>query len=54
MGDMCDYNQFIIIKRAKEDIIQHTNIGLSKDEMKLLDNILFRCWQMGWLDRYDK
>ena len=54
MGDMCGDNRFTIIKRAKEDIIQSANIESSEDEMKVLDNILFRCWQMGWLDRYNK
>lgn len=54
MGDVCGDNRFIIIERAKEDILQSTNIESSKDEMKVLDNFLFRCWQMGWLDKYDK
>ena len=54
MGDICGDNRFIIIDRAKEDILQSTNIESSKDEMKVLDNFLFRCWQMGWLDKYDK
>ena len=47
-------NRFEIINRAKEDIIQSTNIESSEDEMKVLDNFLFRCWQMGWLDKYNK
>ena len=54
MGDICGDNRFIIIERAKEDILQSTNIESSKDEIKVLDNFLFRCWQMGWLDKYDK
>ena len=54
MRDICGDNRFIIIERAKEDILQRTNIESSKDEMKVLDNFLFRCWQMGWLDKYDK
>ncbi len=54
MGDICGDNRFIIIERAKEDILQSTNIESSKDEMKVLDNFLFRCWQMGWLDKYNK
>lgn len=54
MGYTCGDNRFIIIERAKEDILQNTNIESSKDEMKVLDNFLFRCWQMGWLDKYDK
>ena len=54
MGDMCGDNRFTIIKRAKEDIIQSTNIESHEDEMKVLDSFLFRCWQMGWLDKYNK
>ena len=54
MGDICGDNRFIIIERAKEDILQSTNIESRKDEMKVLDNFLFRCWQMGWLYKYDK
>lgn len=43
-----------IIAKAKEDIIRWTNIETSEDEMKVLDSFLFRCWQMGWLDRYEE
>ena len=46
-------NRFDIIEKAKKDIINSTNIESSPDEMKVLDNMLFRCWQMGWLDKYD-
>ena len=44
--------RFEIIIKAKEDLIRSTNIETSEDEMKVLDNFLFRCWQMGWLDGY--
>ena len=54
MGDICGDNRFTIINRAKEDIINKTNIKSREDEMKVLDSFLFRCWQMGWLDKYDK
>ena len=54
MGDVCSDNRFLIIERAKKDIINSTNIESSKDEMKSLDSFLFRCWQMGWLDKYDE
>jgi hypothetical protein len=47
-------NRFEIIAKAKEDLINSTNIETSPDEMKVLDNFLFRCWQMDWLDKYDK
>lgn len=52
MNVNCSDNRFEIIKRAKEDLIQATNIASSLDEMQVLDNLLFRAWQMGWLDRY--
>ena len=51
--EMCGDNRFKIIEKAKRDIIEYTNILASHDEMKVLDNFLFRCWQMGWLDKYD-
>ena len=54
MKDMCGDNRFTIIERAKVDIIQSTNIQSDEDEMKVLDSFLFRCWQMGWLDKYEK
>jgi hypothetical protein len=52
MNEICGDNRFEIIAKAKEDIISATNIEAAKDEMKCLDNFLFRCWQMGWLDKY--
>ena len=50
---MAGDNRFEIIAKAKHAILEGTNIDTSEDEMKVLDNILFRCWQMGWLDKYD-
>lgn len=49
---MAGDNRFEIIAKAKHAILEGTNIETSEDEMKVLDNILFRCWQMGWLDKY--
>lgn len=46
-------NRFTIIQKAKEHIIDATNISTSLDEMKVLDSFLYRCWQLGWLDRYE-
>lgn len=48
----CSDNRFDIIEQAKKAIIASTNIESSPDEMKVLDSILFRCWQMGWLENY--
>ena len=47
-------NRFEIIKKAKKDLIESTNIEMSPDEMKVLDEFLFRCWQMGWLRKYEE
>lgn len=52
-GDICGDNRFEIIAKAKQDILESTNIQSSEDEMKVLDNFLFRCWQMGWLNKYN-
>ena len=51
--DNCGDNRFEIIETAKQDLLNSTNIDSSKDEMKVLDNFLFRCWQMGWLNQYN-
>lgn len=53
MNEMCGDNRFEIIARAKEHLMNRTNIDMSPKEMEVLDDFLFRCWQMGWLDRYD-
>lgn len=51
--DLCTDGRFEIIARAKKAILESTNIDTSQDEMKVLDNFLFRCWQMGWLNKYE-
>ena len=52
--EICGDNRFEIIAKAKADLLEGTNIETDEAEMAVLDNILFRCWQMGWLDRYDE
>ena len=51
--DRCNDNRFEIIEKAKQDLLNSTNIESSTDEMEVLDNFLFRCWQMGWLNQYN-
>lgn len=46
-------NRFETINRAKQHLLEATNIDTSPDEMKALDTFLFRCWQMGWLEKYN-
>ena len=52
MNDCITGSQFKIIAKAKQALIDSTNIESSPDEMKVLNDFLFRCWQMGWLDKY--
>lgn len=46
----CGDNRFELIKKYHNKLIKGTNIETSPDEMKVIDIILFRFWQMGWLD----
>ena len=48
-GSAPNDNRFELIEAAKKRLIEATNIESSPDEMKVLDSILFRMWQMGWL-----
>lgn len=50
----CSDNRDKIINAAKQDILKATNIEDSPAEMAVLDNFLFRCYQMGWLNGYVK
>ena len=34
--------------------MESTNIESSPEEMAVLNNFLFRCWQMGWLKKYEE
>lgn len=54
MANICGDNRFEVISKAKELLLESTNIESSPDEMKVIDNILFRCWQMGWLDSLER
>lgn len=53
MNETCNDNRFKLIEKAKKDLLENTNIDTNFDELKVLDNFLFRCWQMSWLERYD-
>ena len=47
--NICGDNRFEIIEHYKKQLVESTNIKSSPDEMAVIDNILFRFWQMGWL-----
>lgn len=54
MGNICGDNRFHVIKKAKELLVEQTNIESNLSEMAVIDHILFRCWQMGWLEKVEK
>ena len=53
MSDLCNDNRFELIEKCKKKLVEGTNIETAPDEMAVLDNILFRFWQMGWLDKLE-
>lgn len=50
-GEVCGDDRFELIAKAKGALMERTNIEMCPEEMAVLDSILFRCWQMGWLDQ---
>ena len=50
MNHICSDNRFEVIGKYKQKLIEATNIEDRPDEMAVIDSILFRFWQMGWLD----
>ena len=54
MSDICTDNRFELIEKYKNELIEATNISGSPDEMSVIDSILFRFWQMGWLDTLER
>lgn len=49
MTEVCADNRFEIIADYKRRLVEETNIETKPEEMAVLDSILFRFWQMGWL-----
>ena len=52
--ELCGDNRFELIEKYKNELLEHTNIDTAKDEMAVIDSILFRFWQMGWLDKLEQ
>lgn len=50
-GEICEDDRFELIEKARKKLFECTNIESSTEEVAVLDSILFRCWQMGWLDQ---
>lgn len=55
-GICCGDDRFKIIGEARKDIIEKTNIAENEFSMELplLDGILTRVWQVGWLNKKQK
>lgn len=54
MCDQCSDNRFELIEKYKKKLVEATNIETNLEEMKVINNILFRFWQMGWLDKLEQ
>ena len=54
MAECFTDDRFELISKYKQKLIEATNIESSPDEMAVIDNILFRFWQMGWLDKLEE
>lgn len=54
MPDICNDNRFELIEKYKQQLIECTNIETAPDEMAVINDILFRFWQMGWLDKLER
>lgn len=53
MDYSCEDGRFALIAKYKQKLIEATNIESSPEEMAVLDEILFRFWQVGWLDKLE-
>ena len=49
LQNMRNGNRLELIECYKKQLVESTNIKSSPNEMAVIDNILFRFWQMGWL-----
>lgn len=54
MMEICNDNRFELIEKYKNELLENTNIADSKAEMDVIDSILFRFWQMDWLDKLEQ
>lgn len=50
MGEVCNDNRFELIDAVKKELLENTNIETRPEELKVLDSILFRLWQIGMLE----
>ena len=52
-GMICNDNSLGLIIKYKNELLESTNVEISKDEMVGIDFILFRFWKKGLLDKLE-
>lgn len=53
MCEVCTDNREILVSKYYDLLREKTNIETSYEEMMVVRNILFRFWQLGWLDKLE-
>lgn len=48
-GIIADCDRIFVIGKYRQRLIDSTNINESPEEMKVLNDLMFRLYQMGWL-----
>lgn len=51
MNGICTDNRFKIIEKVKDHLIESTNI--TQKELEVVDSILFRLWQLKYLENVE-
>lgn len=51
MNEICTDNRFKIIEKVKDHLIESTNI--TQKELEVVDSILFRLWQLKYLENVE-
>lgn len=51
MCGVCRDDRFEIIAKVKKHLLEATNIEMQPEELKQVDNILFRLWQLGYFNK---
>lgn len=52
-SEICGDNRFELIAKYHAQLLDNTDIEDSPEEMAVINSVLFRFWQMGWLDRLE-
>ena len=53
-SEICTDDRFEQTEKVKKKLLEATNIANDEKEMAVIDSILFRFWQLGWLDKINE